>query len=144
MQRPTGVTILGVLCYIGAAICLIFGVLGFAGGAIITSIMQSAGSRLPAGIAGAIGGIIGGVFVLLAVLYGLTGYGLMALKNWGRIILIVLLALGILGGIFGLLATLHGFVMAGFIWTIVKLAINVWILWYLFRPHVKQAFGQTA
>jgi hypothetical protein len=143
MQRPTGITILGVLCYIGAAICLIFGALGFAGGAFIASIVQNAGSAFPAGIAGAIGGIIGGVFIFLAVLYGVTGYGLMALKNWGRIILIVLMILGLVGTLFALLSVFSGFAMSSLIVVLIRLAISLWILWYLFQPHVKQAFGQT-
>jgi|SRR5580704_11686501 hypothetical protein len=144
MQRPTGITILGVLCYIGAALCLLGGILGFAGGAMIASLVHTAGAGLPAGIAGAIGGIIGGVFILLAVLYGLTGYGLMALKNWGRIILIVLMILGLLGALFALLGVFQGFAMSALIMVLIRLAINVWILWYLFTPNVKAAFGQTA
>lgn len=144
MKRPTGVTILGVLCYIGAALCLIFGALAFAGGAFIAGLMHNAETGVPAGIVGMIGGIIGVVLILIGVLYGLTGYGMLALKNWGRIILIVLMILGLIGSLFSLLAVFHGFMMGTLIWVIIRIAINLWILWYLFQPHVKQAFGQPA
>jgi F0F1-type ATP synthase membrane subunit b/b' len=30
------------------------------------------------------------------------------------------------------------------VWQLIVLAIDVWILVYMFKPHVKQAFGASA
>ncbi len=140
MQRPTGVTILGVLAYIGAVCLLIGGAVSFIAGSFLTQIIHMPGS----GLAAAAGAIVGVVFIMFAVLYGVTGYGLMALKNWGRIIAIMLMILGVVFGIIGLLGSFALFMMSAFVFRIVMLAIDAWILWYLFQPHVKQAFGQAA
>src|SRR3989338_4306534 len=97
MDRPTGVTILAVLNFIGAAFS-----------------------------------------ILLAIL---LGWGMWKLKNWARIITIVLCALGALGALAGVaIAAMAGqMISAGF--NLVFLLIYAWIIWYLLRPHVKEAFG---
>jgi len=141
MKRPTGVTILGVLAYFFAVCIVVLGLLSFIGGSFVASLLASAGSSLPASMAGVIGGVIGVLFICFAVLYFLTGYGLMALKNWGRIIAIVLCLLSLLGSLAGIPALMHGFGMFLAFWVLVRLAIAILILWYLFQPNVKQAFG---
>jgi hypothetical protein len=141
MKRPTGVTILGVLAYLAAVLLVLAGLLSFFAGSFAAKLMANAGSSVPASIAGIIGGAIGVVFILFAVLYFATGYGLMALKNWGRIITIILSILSILGSLLGFTALMHGFAMFVVFWALVRLVISIVILWYLFQPEVKQAFG---
>jgi uncharacterized membrane protein (DUF2068 family) len=139
MERPVGVTILAVLGFLGAAFTLMAGLAIFAGGAMIS---RMAGT--PVGMLAGIGGaIIAATFLVFAVLYVIVSVGLLKLQNWARVILIVLIFLGLLSSAFGLLTALMHIHMFLFFWRAIIAAIQVWILLYLFKPHVKQAFGTT-
>lgn len=142
MQRPTGITILAILWFIGAIGLVIGALVFFTGGSLVAQILANTPgmSRFAGGMVAA-GGV---VFLLLAVLYALTGYGLWSLKNWGRIIAIIFTALGLIGTLLGFVTVFSSFGMAIVVGQVIKLAICAWILWYLFQPNVKQAFGQTA
>jgi hypothetical protein len=53
-------------------------------------------------------------------------------------------ALGLLFSAFGILTGLLHFHLLPFMFRwLVFVPIYVWILWYMFQPHVKQAFGTT-
>jgi uncharacterized membrane protein (DUF2068 family) len=73
-----------------------------------------------------------------------VGIGLWKLANWARILQIVLLALGLVFGVFGLLIGAAQFNLGVTVIRLIIMAIEAWILIYLFRPHVKQAFGATS
>ena len=53
--------------------------------------------------------VIGGVMLVFAILYFAVGYGLWKLKNWARIITIILSGLGAVLGVLGLLGSLMAF-----------------------------------
>lgn len=147
MERPTGVTIISVLNFIGAGFCLL-GALGmFLAGAVITQMVRSSAAAGPAGmqaLAAGMGAILGVIFIIVAGLYLLVGIGLWKLANWARILQIVLLALGLVFGVFGLLIGAAQFNLGVTVIRLIIMAIEAWILIYLFRPHVKQAFGATS
>lgn len=145
MQRPTGVSILAVLEFLGAACLLILGLLCFAGGAMVASFLAKTPGM--GAIAGGAVAVIGVVLILFAVLYAVTGYGLWALQNWGRIITMVLAALGAIFGLLGLVGAVSHMGATGMgtlIWQLIWLAFYIWVLMYLNKPHVKKAFGQAA
>jgi uncharacterized membrane protein (DUF2068 family) len=143
MQRPTGVTVLALLAFIGAGI-LVLGALGmFWGGAMMSGMMARPGSGVWMAGAGAMMGIM---FLGFAALELIVGLGLWKLQNWARIMAIVLAGLGLLGSVFSIFspfAHMHFFFFAFLIRRLIVAAIEVWILVYLFKPHVKQAFGAT-
>ena len=142
MARPTGVTILAVLSFLGAALCLL-------GAAAMFILGSSAGMAAMASQGRGLGPLMGlGAFagiacLILAVLYLVNGVGLLKLQGWARL-LTILLVLGIVFealGIVRALAPLHAGIV---VWELILIAIDVWILTYLFKPHVKQAFGAPA
>lgn len=139
MERPTGVTILAVLSFIGAGLTVILALGAMAGGALLTAMMPS----LPTALVGAGAILVAGVCFLLAALYAVTGYGLLKLKNWARILTMVLIALGLLSAGLGVLSALAHFSIVLLVRQLIVVAIDVWILLYLLKPHVKQAFGAT-
>jgi hypothetical protein len=141
MQRPTGVTVIAVLDFIGGALCAILGLLAFAGGSMLSSIFSQAGAGAGSGIMAGIGAIIGVVFLAIAALVIIAGVGLLKLKGWGRIIQIILAVLGVIGGIKNF-AT-GGLSVGGtsLVIEIAQFAYIVWVLWYMFTPGVKQAFA---
>jgi Predicted membrane protein (DUF2127) len=140
MGRPTGVTVLAVLAFIGA-FCLFFAAFGmFLSGAILSSLVGRPGLGMMAGIGGV---IVGVVFLGIAAVELVLGIGLWKLQNWARIVAVVLVSLGLILNLLGLLrSVLHLHVILFFVQAVV-VAIDVWIVVYLSKPEVKQAFGGT-
>jgi len=131
MNRPQGVTVIAVLYFLGAAF---FGCLGLAfllgGGMMATAIARHTG--ISAAVIGGLG-IVGFVVMLcLAAVDVLVGWGLLNLKEWARIVALVFAALGLLFGFFGLFR--FNF------FSLIRLAIHGWMIWYLVQPHVVAAF----
>jgi hypothetical protein len=141
MERPAGVTVIAVLGFVGAFF-LFFAALGMLlGGAILSSLANRPGLGMVAGIGGA---IVGVVFVTIGALYLILGIGLWKLQNWARIVTLILVALGLIFNVLGLLRSiLHLHVFVFFIQAVV-IAIDVWIVVYLSKSDVKQAFGAAA
>lgn len=144
MERPTGITTLAVLNFIGAALTALgavvfmvgFGMMGAAGKAAEPS--GGASSLMLLGGLGAVGAVI---FLFCAAFGVAIGYGLWTLRNWARVIQIICIGLGLLGCLLGVLTSLVGFHIVNLVLNAGFGALYVWILWYLFQPHVKQAFG---
>jgi hypothetical protein len=140
MERPTGVTILGVLGYIGAGCLVLAALLMFLSGAIVSNLAARPGFGMIAGIGGAILGVF---FLAFAVFYLITAIGLMKLQNWARILVIILCGLGVFFYALGVLSALFHLHPMLVLWRALLLAIDLWIGLYLLRPHVKQAFGTS-
>ncbi len=143
MQRPAGVSILAVLAFVGAGLLVLGALAMFLGGVLI-----SGSSSYPQfGALAGIGSVVLGVIVLgFAALDVIVGVGLWKLQNWARILTIVLIGVGFLGSVLSLLSPFghaHFFFFAFLIRRLIVAAIYAWILVYLFKPHVKQAFGAT-
>ena len=129
MQRPLGVTILAILAAIG-------GVLGILAGLVLvglSSAVAAADMVLPLSGAVAILGIITIVISLgdLAFAYGAWG-----LKPWAWMLGIVLEAIGIV-------VNLAEWRSATASSTVVSIVIAGAIIYYLYQPHVRRAFGQN-
>src|SRR3989304_3115556 len=104
MDRPTGVTILAVLNFIGAAFYILLGLGFMLGMGILGGIIGQAGGEGSAGAMGmlmGLGVVAGVIFIVLSLIPLLIGWGLWKLKNWARIISIVLFALGALAALAG-------------------------------------------
>ncbi len=125
-MRPTGVTVLSVLF-------AIFGILAIIGGAMVMNVVS----------------VVAGLIDLA------VAYGLWSGREWGRILTIILCAIGILWGLLVIVATpfmvammhapmLRGF--AGILTTsllagaLIGIVVNAVIIYYLTRPHVKSYF----
>lgn len=129
--RPTGVTVLAVLAFIGGALAV------FAGFALMT-----AGAFLGAMGAGgewsglfAIFGAAAGVFLLVyAAFLVAVGVGLLKRMRWAWYASMVIAALQMLGG----LGSLVGLDLVG---AVVNLGIGAFVGWYLLSPPVQAWFG---
>ena len=148
MQRPTGVTILAVLEFIGGALgllgaCGLLG-LGALGGVAGVAGSDTAGGAAAAGALGFLGIGLGIVTLALAIGGIIIGVGLWTLKRWAwnaarilSIISIVFSTIGIISSASGGNQSL-GSAIAG---NIVSIAINAFIVWYLNKPEIKGAFA---
>jgi hypothetical protein len=156
-HRPTGVTIIAILTIIGGIVLLFSGVALIAVGALIPSLDLTSNtansphiSRASAQFLGIIAASIGGVLLAVGIGYLVMFYGLLKGKGWAWTITIVLLIIGIaiqiVSTAFGSIFTtsLHNNSgNSGVAGAIIGIAINIVILYYLYRPHVKAYFGKT-
>ena len=148
-RRPRGVTILAVLAFLALIPALVLAVVlqsyassASAAGDIpaMQRLMQifpvlSQGNRdmVTQASAGA------AIMFVMAVYFALMGYGLWTLRKWARILAIVCGALG------ALRAVAIIFIAPGtLLWQLIVIGISIWIVTYLLKPHVKQAFGARA
>ena len=145
MERPVGVTILAVLYFIFAALTAIASILSFVGGSMLSGLAGSSSPAAGAGVLLAMGGaVIGVICLVVAAIDFALGYGFIKLQNWARILAIVFLGISVIFGLLGLVGILTHMAVFQLVFQGVILAIEIWILVYLFKPHVKQAFGATA
>ena len=137
MPRPTGVTILGILGVIGGGFAILLAVFLLLG----SNFLANRAPGLPGVLIG-LGGTLLGVFIAgLGALYLVAGIGLLALKEWARILTMVVAGIGL---IFAALAVMGGLVHFLIVLAFRRLiagAIDVLILWYLAQPDVKRAFA---
>ena len=143
MGRPTGVTIISILCFIGAAFCVLGGILMIAGGGFMASLMNQQGGQGSAGAAGILAGLgaaVGVGIIIVGGVYALVGMGLWKLKEWARITSIVLLGIGIALQALGLLGSLSHFNLFSVVWSLFWIAVDAFVIWYLLKPEVKAAF----
>jgi hypothetical protein len=143
MERPTGVTILAVLYFIGTAILAICALFFFVlGGSMLSGMAQSGGPWSTILAAG--GAVVGALFLVFALLQLALGIGFIKLQNWARVVAIVLTGIAVLFGAIGMFSLLAHVMVFALVTRVITLAIQIWILVYLFKPHVKQAFGATS
>ena len=141
MERPTGVTILAVLEFIGAGFLILLGLLLLVGMGMLGAMGGGGEGGRFLGVLGALGAAAGVVVIIVAALPLAIGIGLWKLKNWARILVIIFATIGALGNTARVIFGLSSGEMFNVVGGIVGLGIQALILWYMFQPHVKQAFG---
>ena len=146
MNRPTGVTVIAVLDFLGAALLVCVGLLAFVGmGFLATLARASSGSAIPTAVLAGMGVVIGVVVLFFAAISAIIGYGILNLKEWARIIQMVFAGIAVVFGGLGLLASLVHFQIIGMFISAIRVGIGLLIFWYLMQPQVKAAFaGQSA
>jgi hypothetical protein len=112
--RPLFVTIIGILYLLIGVCALIFGIAVAAGVSIGDDTFGAT--------------LVGAVGVGLAIIYAVIGYGI--LKGWK-----IMWYLGVIFAIIGIIIGILAFPLG-----LIALVIDLVILYYLFRPRVKQFF----
>lgn len=144
MARPTGVTILAVLSFLGAALMVCAAAVMFlAGSSAGIAAMAGRGGNMGGPLA-AMGAFAGIACLILAALYLVNGIGLLKLRGWARLLTILLILLGIVFEVMGIVRAPEGMRVGIIVWDLILIAIDAWILMYLFKPHVRAAFGEPA
>ncbi len=145
-RRPRGVTILAVLTFLGIIPTVSLGMLAFSYAASASAegalppmrLLMQLFPVLATGqqeMVSQASEAAAGMFVIAAVC-AVVSYGLWTTRKWGRIVAIVA----------SVVMSLHAAVMiftssGTFVWHVFVIAINIWIIAYLLKPHVKEAFG---
>jgi lysylphosphatidylglycerol synthetase-like protein (DUF2156 family) len=127
-SRPLGVTIIAILIVIAGILTLLVGI-----GSIAIGPLTALGLVFVAA---------GVVSLVIGIAYLVMGYGLWKGKGWAWTISMIVLIIGIIIKLISLpRAVASG---SNFSEDIVSIAISAFILYYLYRPHVKAYFGKTA
>lgn len=71
---------------------------------------------------------------MIALVYIVVGFGLWALKNWARVLTLILVTIWLLFGLLGLLRHPTA-------WHMIRMLVDVVILVYLMLPDVKRLFA---
>lgn len=137
MERPTGVAIIAVLNFIGAALCILTALGAFIGG---SAFMDAANVRDQFG---KMFWLIGAGCLVLAGVAMVLGIGLWKLLNWARMLQIVFLFLFLSFQMLATMGAMQHFSTGRVLWRVFIFAIEAWVLVYLFKTPVKQAFGKT-
>ena len=126
-DRPTGITILAVLAAIG-------GVFSILGGIALVGL----GGALATGGLGGMAALVGFLVLILGVLYLVLAYGFWTLQPWAWLLGVGLQAASIVLTLIQLIGGTSNIVSA-----VISIAISAAILYYLYQPHVKAAFGRA-
>lgn len=136
--RPTGVTIIAILAFIGGIFAIVAGLGLTVLGGILGGALAASGE--------AAGGIFGGLMAVfgigtlgLGVAEIIVGWGLWGLKPWAWMVSVILFIANIA---LSLLTALGGNNLIS-LNTIVGIAIPAIILYYLMTQPVKAAFGRA-
>jgi len=152
-HRPTGVTIIAILTIISGILLLLSGIVLVALGALFSGNSTSTSSQAVAQFFSTISAVVGGVLLAIGIGYIVMFYGLLKGKGWAWTITIILLIIGIAIQIVStsviMASSLENTknVISGIVGSItfplIGLAINIVILIYLYRQHVRAYFGKA-
>jgi len=133
ITRPLGVRLLAILHVLQAVLALIIGLVLVTLGAYLLPFL----TRMPrfARHPGLLG-VIGGIAIVVALLYLLMSYGLWTGKGWAWTISLILAGLGVIISLVGLIAR-------GAVGSVITLILDAVIIYYLTRNNVKIFFGKA-
>ena len=136
-NRPTGVTVMGVLQILVGLGSLGLGFMLAATYAFLGSLMSSGaeGVTFSTGFGGFLvvaGAIIGGILMVIGIANLIIAYGLFKGRNWAWMLCLIFAVISI---VFGILTFPAG---------IITILFNALIIYYLTRPNVKEFFGKAA
>ena len=137
MKRPFGVTAVAVLLCIEAGL-LALGCVAFF---VLRAVAVPSGARSLSELSGKMGTIGGGVLFVFAAVYITLAIYMLKLIYWARPATIGFISAGLILAVIGILASLPRPGILVFVWSLFVIAVDVWILWYLTKPTVKDAFA---
>lgn len=138
MKRPTGITVLAVIAVIYGSFNLLLALLGLLGSALKASGVAGAAIRYSAGTL-AYATISDAVLGILLVAFGI---GALRLKGWAWTTGVAALVLDVVRQIVGVV--IQGISAGTIVRDSITIVIALLLLWYLFRPNVRAAFGAAA
>jgi len=145
-MRPTGVALIALYHFLGAVLLAVFAVGAVVGGSVLGAMFGGLNAMPMSGMGlGFAFGVLGAMFLLFwAGISGVAGYGVWAMREWGRILSIVLSALSLLFSLPGLLFMgLHLNLFFG-TYRLFRIAVSILIIWYLVQPEIKVLFQRAA
>jgi uncharacterized membrane protein (DUF2068 family) len=138
MARPLGVTIIAILLIISGIVMIIGGAGAVAVAPFLPPLTQTEGMMIDSmsGALLSVTAIISGIILLaLGIAALFIAYGLIKARGWAWTAAVVLSIVVVIMSVVS--------IVTGNIGSIISLAINGVILYYLYRRHVKEYFGKA-
>lgn len=153
MKRPSGITVLALLHFLEAILFLLVGLMLFLVVQLLAQVGTDAVQQAPDEMSRRVmtlllewiqSGqmlIVYAVIVVLAAVFIVVGVGLWRLRPWARPLTLALMVLRLLLLLPGLILSVVRFEPLSLAAQLVFVVLYAWIVWYLFQPEVKRAFG---
>lgn len=150
MQRPAGITVLAVLHFVLAAVVLVAGALWIWAIGVLSQLAEQGityGAELPPSLSHQflllvrLGRLVGVILLLVGGVKAVIGVGLWKLRNWGRLLTLIVAALSVLLALPGIVTSLRAGAFFGLGFGLLVAVGYAMIIWYLLQPPVKRAFG---
>ena len=140
-RRPLGVSLLAILAFIAVASYVVLTVLAIAAPQTLRSLLgglspQGSGPEMLLSL----GALLGVYFAVMAALSALFGYGMWTLRNWARVITIIIAALSLIGTVVSLVQVARDINMSTLLLGGLRVGLCVLVLWYMWTPGVRAAF----
>lgn len=140
-RRPTGVTVIAMLNFVGAGFIVLYILYLAITKAPLTNLPpELADSPLPPELFRA---IFTGALLFAAALNLVLGIGLLKLHNWARIVVLVFAGIGLFFNVIGVLVAAGRADDSTLFSGLLTIAYNGWIFWYLLQGHVNLAFAKV-
>ena len=136
-MRPLGVTLVGLYQILRGVVGVLFGlsILAFAGLAAKLASLAAEGNAVDR-LLHSFGHAAGFAIIVFGALHLAAGYGLLQMRNWGRLLTLLFSAIG-------LVLVLPG-VMFMHVFSLSFGVINAAIIFYLAMPPIKRAFHEAS
>lgn len=128
MERPLGITIIGILYIVGGIAATI--------GAVMFVMFSTMMLRVLLSEFAMLGGVITGIFAVVATLEFVIAGCLLSAQKWARKIVIIFIVTDLVLEFFS--------VFGGNMFGVVMVVLDLFVLYYLYRPHVIKYFGGDA
>lgn len=151
-SRPHGVTIIAILIIIAGVLSLLIGIGLVVIGPFIMNVSPNSnlGSQIEPRVLGLVFVVFGAISLALGVANVVMAYGLWKGTGWPWTTSIILLFIGIAVDMISISITSAGIfsntgsnLLGDILSSIISIGISAFIVYYLYRPHVKVYFGKT-
>lgn len=141
--RPVGIVLFAILYLLNAAFYIYLVVLGIFTRGKLAAFLNSSTSPAGAGPSALLhlGNFLPFYFAAMAAITTVLAFGMWRLKNWARIVTMLLVGISLLDAAFMLFKTFARFVAADFARLLVATMIGIVVLWYLNRKTVRASFS---
>jgi len=141
MNRPGGVTIIGILEFLGAGFTLLGGVLFLAAGGTVAALLARERPEV-AGIVGTVGAALGIFMLISGAIWLFVALQFWKLKEWARIVVMIFAIIFLCLQALGFLGSMMAFEVFSMLWNGIWAAVYAWIAYYLNSFEAKQAFAR--
>jgi Predicted membrane protein (DUF2127) len=136
-MRPIGVSAIAILTWLRGSLYALGGLALIGVGHLSAKLVATVASdSFFENLVSRLGKTLGVGALIVALVYIVVGFGLWGLKNWARMLTLILVSIWLLFGLLGLLRHPTP-------WHMIRTLVDVAILVYLMLPDVKRLFATT-
>jgi hypothetical protein len=141
-KRPWGVSLMSVLSFVSAGLYIVLMVLAIFAQDTLRTVLNglSPQGSGPAPVLLKLEPMLWIYFAIMAVVVAFLGYGLWTVRNWARVVTIVITGVSLLYGVVSLVQLGSHINLSTFLLGLLRVGLCLLVLWYLWRPNVREAF----